>query len=240
MANVVSSIIFSFLFLSFLYTSPLFADLIIDEHIDELVYLAMDGNDEKFVNYVKQGELINKTDKDGHSPLFAAMFGSPALTDEMLQLGAPLEQKDKMGFTPLMSAALLGYPQVTNILLAKGANIEARNKDGQTALMISVLGLAANQADMSAAGDNRWHNRWEKVISLLLSRGADVNTVDHRGASLLFIAIFSQDYLLCRVLINSGANINHKLPSGVSMLRFAKIGSSSEVIDLLIAHGAKL
>ena len=124
-------------------------------------------------------------------------------------------------------------------MLGKGADLEARNNDGQTALMISVLGLAANQVDMSAAGDNRWHNRWEQVINVLLERGADVNTVDNRGVTPLFIAIFSQDYLLCKVLIEAGANINHKLPSGVSLLRFAKVGSSTEVVDLLVANGAE-
>lgn len=240
MANVVSSLFFSFFLLIFLYCPPIFADLVVNQQIDELVYLAMDGDDEKFLNYVREEELLNKTDKDGHSPLFAAMFGPPELTAKLLDLGAALEKKDKLGFTPLISAALLGYPQVTNVLLDKGANIEARNNDGQTALTISVLGLSANQADMSAAGDNRWHNRWEQVIKLLLERGADVNSVDARGVSPLFIAIFSQDYLLCSVLVKAGANINHKLPSGVSMLRFAKIGSSPEVVDLLIANGAKL
>ena len=240
MANVVSSLFFSFLFLIFLYCPPIVADLAVNQHIDELVYLAMEGNNEKFLDHVKEKELLNKTDQDGHSPLFAAMFGSPGLVDELLQQGAPLEQKDNLGFTPLISAALLGYPQVTNKLLDKGANIEARNKEGQTALMISVLGHAANQADMSAAGDNRWHNRWEQVVSALLNRGADVNVIDNRGASPLFVAIFSQDYLLCRVLIEAGADINHKLPSGVSMLRFAKIGSSQEVVDLLITNGAQM
>ena len=240
MANVVSSLFYSFFLVVFLYSPSISADLVTSHQIDELVHLAIDGSNEKFLNYVKEEKLLNKTDKDGHSPLFAAMFGPPELTDEVLKLGALLEHKDNLGFTPLISAALLGYPQVSNTLLDKGANIEARNKDGQTALMISVLGLAANQVDISAAGDNRWHNRWEEVVKLLLERGANVNTTDNRGVSPLFIAIFSQDYLLFRMLINAGASVNHKLPSGVSMLRFAKIGSSSEVVDLLISHGAEL
>ncbi|WP_455207870.1 ankyrin repeat domain-containing protein [Kaarinaea lacus] len=200
----------------------------------------MDGDKEEFVHYVKQQGLLNIADKDGHSPLFAAMFGPPDITNEMLKLGAPLEQQDNLGFTPLISASLLGYPQAVDKLLGKGANIEARNNDGQTALLISVLGMAVNQGDTSATADNRWHNNWGQVINLLLERGADVNTLDNRGVSPLFIAIFSQDYQLCRSLIGAGANINHKLPNGVSMLRFAKIGSSPAIVDLLIAKGAEM
>jgi len=240
MANVVSSLLCSFFLVVILYSPSISADLVTSQQIDELVYLAIDGSNEKFLNYVKDEELLYKADKDGHSPLFAAMFGPPELVHELLKLGASLEHQDNLGFTPLISAALLGYPQVSNKLLDRGANIEARNKDGQTSLMISVLGLAANQVDINATGDSHWHNRWEEVVKLLLERGANVNTTDNRGVSPLFIAIFSQDYLLCRLLINAGASVNHKLPSGVSMLRFAKIGSSPEVVDLLISHGAEL
>jgi len=227
-------------FCCLLFVSPVPADLIVDQQIDELVTLATDGKKEKFVSYVKQQGLLNQTDKDGHSPLFAAMFGPPELTNEIIALGAPLEHQDKLGFTPLISASLLGYPQAVQNLLKKGANIEARNTDGQTPLLISVLGLAMNQGDTSAVADNRWHNNWQDVISILLQSGANVNAVDNRGVSPLFVAIFSQDYSLCRSLIKAGANINHQLPNGVSLLRFAKIGSSPEIVDLLVANGAKL
>ncbi len=236
----VSRLVVSSIVLTILFAPPVFADLIVDQHIDELVSLATDGDIEKFVSYVKQGELLNTADKDGHSPLFAAMFGPPELTNKILELGAPIEQKDALGFTPLISASLLGYPQVVDKLLEKGANIEARNTDGQTALLISVLGLSVNQGDTSATADIRWHNQWEQVIRVLLERGADVNSVDNRGVSPLFIAIFSQDYELCRSLIEAGANINHKLPNGVSMLRFARIGSSPAIVDLLSSSGAKM
>ena len=172
--------------------------------------------------------------------LVPAMFGPPELSSEILNLGSSIEQKDKLGFTPLLSAALLGYPQVVANLLDRGASIEAKNADGQTALMLSVLGIATNQVDMNAVGDNRWHNHWDQVVELLIHRGANVNATDNRGVSPLFMAIFSQDYRLCRTLIKTGANINHKLPSGVSLLRFAKISSSQEILDLLVAHGANL
>lgn len=223
-----------------LYSTSVFADLMVDQHINKLVDMAVNGDKEQFLQLVKDENLINKKDAQGHTPIYAALFGPPELSNDLLDLGASLEQKDNLGFTPLISAALLGYPQAVSDLLNRGANIEARNSDGQTALMISVLGLATNQGDTSAASDNHWHNRWAKVIDVLIRHGADVNTMDERGVSPLFMAIFSQDYELCRALIEAGANTNHKLPSGVSLLRFAKISSSRDIVDMLIAHGAKL
>ena len=228
-----------FSFLVFLFSTPVSADLITDHHIDDLVTLASDGQNEKFINYLQREKLLNKVDKDGHTPLYAAMFGAPELTEAVLRLGAPLEHRDNLGFTPLIAASLLGYPQVVENLVAKGADIEAKNNDGQTALLISVLGITANHIDLDAAGDNQWHNRWGQVTSVLLEKGADVNAADNRGASPLFLAVFSQDINLCRVLIEAGANTNYKLPNGVSMLRFARMISSPQVVDLLISHGAK-
>ena len=239
MNQAVLRFLLSFLvFLSF-YPSCALSDLSVDQHINGLVDLAIDGNDENFIDYVKKNQLINQSDKDGHTPVYAAMFGSPGLINDTIALGESLEYRDNLGYTPLISAALLGYPQAVETLLQKGADINARNDDGQTAMMVSVLGMSANQVDINATADNQWHNRWDKVIEVLLKHGAGVNDVDKRGVSPLFMAIFSQDYKLCRQLIKAGADVNHKLPSGVTMLQFARVSSSQAVVDLLIASGAK-
>ena len=216
------------------------SNLSINQHINGLMDIAMDGKNSSFVDYVKENELVGKPDKDGHTPMFAAMFGSPGLINDVIELGESIETRDNLGYTPLISAALLGYPQAVDTLLKKGAKINARNDDGQTAILVSVLGKTTNHVDVNATADNQWHNRWGKVVEILLNNGADINAVDHRGVSPLFMAIFSQDYALCRQLIKAGANVNHKLPSGVSMLQFAKVSSSRAVIDLLITNGAEL
>lgn len=215
------------------------ADLLVDRHIDELVVLAKGGESNKFIDYLQREKLVGKVDKDGHTPLYAAMFGEPELTRTVLQMGAPLEQQDRLGYTPLMAASLLGYPQAARTLIDQGANLEARNNDGQTALLVSVLGTTANYVDLDAVGENPWHNRWGQVTQLLLERGADVNAADKRGATPLFLAIFSQDVSLCGTLIQAGADVNHHLPNGVSLLRFAKTISSRQVVDLLLANGAE-
>ena len=215
------------------------ADLRTNQQMDDLVSLAIDGDNRAFVDYVKQNELLAKADKDGHSPLFAAMFGEPELVNQVLELGAPLEQKDNSGFTPLIAASMLGYPQAVTNLIKRGADLEAKNNNGQTALMMSVLSLSVNQSDMHAPSYSKQHNRWEQVIKTLVENGADVNTVDNQGASALFLAIFSNDVVLCRYLIKAGADVNHRLPNGISLLRFAKVESNNKIVGLLKQHNAR-
>ena len=217
------------------------ADLKTDAKMNFLVALAKEGESQRFVDIVKQEQLLTRGDSDGHTALFAAMFGEPKLTDRLLALGASLEQRDAMGYTPLISAALLGYPEAADSFIKKGANIEAKNADGQTALLMSVLSMSANEAQVSSPdkGENKWHHRWDKVIDLLVKNGANVNTVDNRGATPLFIAIFSNNEELCRYLIGIGADPNHKLKNGVSLLRFAKVGAAKSIVKLLEENGAK-
>lgn len=222
-----------------LFPVTVHADLRTNQQMDDLVSLAIDGDNRAFVDYVKQNELLAKADKDGHSPLFAAMFGEPELVDQVLELGAPLEQKDNSGFTPLIAASMLGYPQAVTNLIKRGADLEAKNNNGQTALMMSVLSLSVNQSDMHAPSYSKLHNRWEKVIKTLVESGADVNTVDNQGASALFVAIYSGDVALCRYLIKAGADVNHRLPNGISLLRFANVESNDVIVGLLKQHNAQ-
>lgn len=244
MNHVVSRFLLLVSAVLFCYPSICFSDLTVnsnlsvDQHITGLMEIASDGKNSNFVDYVKSNNLLGKRDKDGHTPVFAAMFGSPGLLNDVIELGESIEARDKLGYTPIISAALLGYPQAVETLIKRGANINARNNDGQTAILVSVLGKTTNHVDVNATADNQWHNRWSRVVEILLSNGADINAVDQRGVSPLFMAIFSQDYALCRQLIKAGANVNHKLPSGVSMLQFAKVSSSRAVVDLLISNGA--
>lgn len=216
------------------------ADLRTNQQMDDLVSLAIDGDNTTFINYVKQHELLRRADKDGHTPLFAAMFGEPELVDRVLELGAPLEHKDTAGFTPLIAAAMLGYPQAVNKLIERGADLEAKNNNGQTALIVSVLSLSVNQTDMDAPSYSKQHNRWETVIKTLVEHGADVNAVDEQGASALFFAIFSGDVALCNYLIHAGADVRHQLPNGISLLRFARAESKTTIVRLLEQQLASL
>ena len=54
---------------------------------------------------------------------------------QLLDEGAPVDEKDENGRTALMQASLGGYTEVVQLLLGKGAAVDGKDKWGDTALM---------------------------------------------------------------------------------------------------------
>ena len=97
--------------------------------------------------------------REGITPLqLAAVNGSTAATEALLEAGADPNAVLPEGETILMTAARTGKPDVLEILLDHGADLKAREKwYGETALMW-------------AAAENHVTR-----CKLLVERGADVN-----------------------------------------------------------------
>ena len=88
----------------------------------------------------------------------------------LLDHGAPLEARDKDGWTALMWASWSGLPKTTAQLLERGASVAPAGKRGYTALM-----LAAERGN-------------PEVVSLLLQNGADPAAKNKDSRSALDLA----------------------------------------------------
>lgn len=70
------------------------------------------------------------------SPLYhACRNGDTERVRQLLDEGAPVDEKDENGRTALMQASLGGYTVVVQLLLGKGAAVGGKDKWGDTALM---------------------------------------------------------------------------------------------------------
>ena len=70
------------------------------------------------------------------SPLHdACLDGDTERVRQLLDDGAPMDEKDEHGMTALMEASMHGHTEVVRLLLDKGAAVDEKNKDGGTALM---------------------------------------------------------------------------------------------------------
>jgi ankyrin repeat protein len=147
---------------------------------------------------ISKGAKVNDRNKDGQTPLIAAVFNSdPSIVKTLLSKGAEIDKKHSNNYpnqTPLTIAISRQEFDMVELLIAKGAGINERNKDGQTPLMVAI-----------ATGDNNRASEYSpqefikpefkltldknqaipKTIELLLNRGADPNLRDINGDTAL-------------------------------------------------------
>ena len=177
----------------------------------------------------------------GQAPLHvAAVSGYAEVVSVLLRSGAKVNAKDENGHTPLHRAAELGSVPVVQLLLAKGADLKATNNARETCIHKAV-----------GAG----HTEVAKI--LLAGGGADVNRKNKRGYTPLHEAVESKQAV--ELLLDAGADINgvveteevvERLVKGGSNrywldakntpLRLATQARNKEVVDLLIARGARI
>ena len=141
---------------------------------------------------------------------------------DMLRLlvahGAPINQKDALGNTPLHLAVLCD-PKAVSCLLSKGADIEAKNDSGATPL------------HRAAASD-------KDITALLIQKGADVNARDNSFNTPLLVATETGKTEIMKLLVEKGADVNVMSHYGVTPLYYTVGRGDQREVELLLSHGA--
>lgn len=120
----------------------------------------------------------------------------------------------------LEDAVSHGHEVVAKLLLKHGARV----KPDTTAVINAALGGHL------------------QTVQLLIDQGANVNLRNSEGQTALHSAISRADEALVRLLLQSGAQPNTKLPgySTKSVLSAAVVNGHSEIVRMLIDHGAEV
>lgn len=181
--------------------------------VSALMYAAAGGHAEVVGYLVARGADVNAVHVQGGSALMeAATAGGLDVMKVLVEAGADYHIKDNDAVTPLMSAASQGHLNVTEYLVGeKGVGPDARANSGGTALMF-------------AAGGGHL-----QVCKYLLEKGVDVNAA----------AIATPEYLnQINEAIAAGNTDVEPHTNGVTSLMVAALGGHSEVVKLLLEHGA--
>jgi uncharacterized protein len=96
----------------------------------------------------------------------------PAIRD-LLSQGADVDERDKLGRTPLMQATIDKRLDIMKLLLDSGASVDIQDKNGWSALHFAA------QAQLADG------------IELLASRGATIDITDSHGNTPLNRAVFN-------------------------------------------------
>ncbi len=171
---------------------------------------------------------------------------SEELPMELVKCGAPCNQPDEDGFTPLIYAAELHHDSVLLKLLQSGANVNASSTySGQTALMLAdaqgtriLLNHGANMEAHDTRGRTALFWADTPIAKVLLDRGARINAQDKHRLTALMCACYSDNRPMISLLLAYGARVDVQTKFGGTALLYAAGFSSLDTIKQLIRAGA--
>jgi ankyrin repeat protein len=138
----------------------------------------------------------------------------------LLQHGANVTAKNRLGLTPLLFAADRGRTDAAKALLESGADVHTTDLQGRFALLTA------------ACKGYSW------FVQLLVEKGANLNMVLPNGQTALMCAAREGYGDTVKTLLERGALINAKAAEGATALTEATRTGSIEVATLLLAQGA--
>eukprot|EP01132_Coremiostelium_polycephalum_P011133 gene11133-13633_t len=213
------------------------------------LYFATYNNNKAIVDLLlENGADPNISDFDGYTPLMNAIkVGNTDIAKKLINSGSDIDAVSKEGFTPLHLALLSNDQAIAEILLEKDAKVSTDNSEYGSVLhaasgssIISVIDkLVEKYPKLLASLD--CNNMTPLHIAIaqgntkmsveLIKLGADVNAVAMGGCTPLHIAADSDNYTICKALIDKGAVL--KMDSeGCTPMTVAKTNKSKSLEEL--------
>ncbi|KAF4871171.1 Ankyrin repeat domain-containing protein 50 [Colletotrichum siamense] len=165
-----------------------------------------------------------------------------------------LEMSDAFDGTPLTFAACRGLDEVVELLLDHGANIEAVGKDGRSPLFRAAhLGHVSTVKTLQHYGAKSpvqcggplelWpapKNNFWLIIELLIIGGANIESRNERGLTLLSSAARAGQLPLLVMLLDRKADIETRDGEGRTPLWHALWNNQESTFEMLLRRGAKI
>jgi uncharacterized protein len=140
------------------------------------------------------------------------------LATELLDFGASVDARDRLGARPLSHAARFGHLEMVDLLLARGAPIDERNLAGGTALYFAA------------------ENSRTSVARRLIERGANVTFTGRSGISPLAAAAYAGNDLIVEALLANGADPKAPDETGKPPIVYAAARARLDVVKRLLAQ----
>ncbi|PSK46267.1 hypothetical protein B9Z65_5235 [Elsinoe australis] len=171
---------------------------------------------------LSRGAEANDALESGDTALhLAANTGSVGIVRLLLEHGADVVVRNTGGATALHLAASSGHADIAQLLIDHGADIHAKDVNQETPLHEAA------------------ENGSKEIVKLLVSRGA---VIDGQGAwkeTPLHRAAQFGGIENAKLLIDCGANLDVQSVIGETALHLAALTNRPEIVEYLLAHGAK-
>ncbi|XP_025085082.1 ankyrin-3-like [Pomacea canaliculata] len=199
---------------------------------------------------------IDARDSRGNTTLqLAVKEGNTEVAEKLLNIGARADVLDENGGTVLHTMATQNHEYTSSLLkqaIACGAGLEMKNLEGNTALHVAakldnwdtVDKLIANDSVFLKAFQSLFSCIWRSnsdvgnVLEDLVKEGADVNTPDRFGCTVLqrLAQLDSEAHIVgvFGFLVNRGANRAVRTSVGDNLLHLAARNKHWRVVDQLL------
>ena len=173
------------------------------------------------------GADVNAADGSLESPLRSAAYSGPlVLAEDLIKRGTRINvtgvPTEDLASAPIFGAIWGRQPAIAQLLLDKGADVEA--VDGSIR-ELTPLRVAVERGELD-------------IVKMLIAKGAKVDALDMRdNSTALQVAAADDRRDLCEALLDAGADVNAVDSDHFHAL---VIATDPDVIDLLLAHGAKI
>ena len=187
-------------------------------HASPLMYAALYARPQMIDLLLRAGADFKYRDANGLTALVLAAHSYES-AKILIDAGADVNAKSKIGITPFMTAAAYpGNAALLKLMIEKGADVEASALGG-TALTLAVLtGDAGNTA-------------------LLLQRGADASVAGPGGFSALHFAVMRGDRHMVQLLLDAGANAKLQTANGEDVLERYGFWNDPVLVRILLERG---
>ncbi|EKJ75841.1 hypothetical protein FPSE_04021 [Fusarium pseudograminearum CS3096] len=222
------------------------------------MHVAVDSKKPAIVQYLlAQGADPNVRDSEGVPPIASAVkAGDPDVVQWLVEKGAAMNLTNASNETTLLHEAI-SRPETLRVLLQHGADITMTNKWSHTALDVAIgsnyltsvriiLEQARDKLDLGSESTRRAlceavTSGYTYVVGALLEAGADVNTVNVNGESLLMLAVKHnrESNMVCMIL-DYNPNLTMRDDKQNTALHHINKTTRLETVRRIVNSGGKL
>lgn len=183
-----------------------------------LIHASMQGHTDVVRLLLKQ---VDRVEGKNTALCFAARHGHLATVTLLLDAGANMRAKGRLGLTAIEEACEVGQPRVIRLLLER-----SRIEDPFPDKCGNALLNAAQEEDIAS-------------LQLLLNKGVDVNYQGYAKGTALMVAAQRGSVRTVNFLLDQGADPNMKDAQGRTALRMASEAGHDSVRELLFRRSAR-